>query len=494
MGRQDRLIQRFFEILIPFSTWLTITMPIWLSPFHPAVVAYFIIIFDVYFFYKTLKTVTLATISYMNINKAKKIDWLRAAKTHKDFDKIRHFIIISNFKESTSKLSKTIKALLLQSYPTKNIHVVLAMEEAEGVSAIKRGRELSRRFARFFGGFYINYHKLRLGEEKGKASNEASAARFISKKVRELGIDPRDVLVTSCDADSILDKNYCAYLTTLYLEDKEGRYRFYWAPVLLYNNYWKLNFFIRIQTTISSIVRLAFLSEKYNLIQISTYSMSLWLLEEVGYWDVDIIPEDWHIYLQAFFKFGSKVQTKPIYLVTTRDGVRGKGFFDTLKTRYEQERRWAWGVSDIPYAFKQSIRASHIPFFERVFRLLGLLEAHMLWPTSFFLLTLGATLPVLINPNFKRTVLGYLLPQIAGGILTLTTVFILAIGYLDYLAKNKLLKKSESKRIPLLIMQWVLFPILSPILSALLSSFPALDSHTRLLFGKKIDYKVTRKI
>ncbi len=494
MDKDDRLTQRFFEILIPLLTWLTITMPVWLSPFHPAIVAYFVIVFDVYFFYKTLKTVTMATLSYMNINKAKKIDWLKAAKANKDFAKIKHFIIISNFRETAAKLGKTIQALAKQNYPAKNIYVVLAMEEAEGAIAKKRGRELTKRFAKSFGGFYVNFHKLTTGEVKGKASNEASAARFISKKAKELGFDAKNILVTSCDADSILDKNYCAYLTALYLQDSEGKYRFYWAPVLLYNNYWKLNFFIRIQTTISSIVRLAFLSEKYNLIQISTYSMSLWLLEEVGYWDVNIIPEDWHIFLQAFFKFGSKVQTKPIYLITTRDGVRGRGFIDTFRTRYEQEKRWAWGVSDIPYAFKQSLSAHHIPFFERLFRLLGLLETHMLWPTSFFLLTLGATLPILINPNFKRTVLGYLLPQIAGGILTLTTLFVLAIGYLDYLAKHKLLKKSEAKKVPLLLMQWILFPVLSPVLSALLSSFPALESATRLLFGRKIDYKVTRKI
>jgi hypothetical protein len=53
--------QRFFEIVIPTVTWLVITMPLWLSPFHPAVVAYLLIIFNVYFLYKTLKSVILAT-------------------------------------------------------------------------------------------------------------------------------------------------------------------------------------------------------------------------------------------------------------------------------------------------------------------------------------------------------------------------------------------------------------------------------------------------
>jgi hypothetical protein len=67
--------QRFFEIVIPTVTWLVITMPLWLSPFHPAVVAYLLIIFNVYFLYKTLKSVILATISYLNIEKSQQLDW-----------------------------------------------------------------------------------------------------------------------------------------------------------------------------------------------------------------------------------------------------------------------------------------------------------------------------------------------------------------------------------------------------------------------------------
>lgn len=468
-------------------------MPIWLSPFHPAVVAYIIIVFDVYFLYKTLRTVIMATISYVRVTNAKKISWLPLAKRNKRFSNIAHFVIITNYKESYAKLKKTIETLAMQKYPLHRVFIVLGMEKSEGEIGIKRAENLMGYFNSTFGGVFATYHELLEGEAKGKASNESWAAKWISQKIKEMGIPSEDVLITSCDADSIVDEQYLAYLTNEYVGDKNGRYRFYWAPVLLYNNYWKLNFFIRMQTTISSVLRLAFLSDKYNLIQISTYSMSLWLLESVNYWDTDIIPEDWHIFLQAFFKHGAVVQTKPIYLVTTRDGVWGENFLAAFRNRYEQEKRWAWGVSDVPYALEQFVKTYRASFFEKVFRIIGLLETHIFWPSSFFILTIGANVPVLINPQFKRTVLGYLLPQIAGGILTFATSFVLIIAYIDYMAKHKLMGRPEYKKAPLLVMQWVLFPLLSPIISAFLSSVPALESHTRMLFGRKMEYKVTRK-
>lgn len=486
--------KRFFEILIPLITWGLITLPLWLSPFHPAIVAYFIIIFNVYFFYKSFKTVIMATVSYININKSKLVDWDQKLKKIDGYDRIRHFIIIPNYKESYQKVKKTLDVMAKQRYDLKKINVVLALEEGEGEAAKKRFAALKRDCGRHFGGFMASYHILELGEEKGKASNEAYAARKISKVVKAHNLDPKEVIVTSCDADSLLDEQYFSYLTTNYLLDENRDYHFFAAPVVLYNNYWQLNFVIRLQTTISSILRLSLLSDRNNLIQISTYSMSLWLLESVGYWDVDIIPEDWHLFLQAFFKHGAKVRTIPIYLLCTRDGVRGDNWWDAFKNRYEQEKRWAWGVSDIPYALEQVFKSPHISAADKVFRLSSIIEGHIFWPTSSFLLTVGANIPALVNPYFKRTVMGYLLPRIAGSILTLSVLFVLAIAYLDFQAKHRLLKKGEAKKFPLFIIQWLLFPIFSPIISGFLSSLPALESHTRLLLGKKLNYKVTRKI
>lgn len=155
------------------------------------------------------------------------------------------------------------------------------------------------------------------------------------------------------------------------------------------------------------------------------------MLKELDYWDTDIIPEDWHIYFQAFFKFGERVKTLPLFTIINADAVYSGGVFKTLVNRYEQEKRWAWGVSDIGYALTNSFKDVSIPTMTKVRKVLYLVETHLLWPTSFFILTVSALIPPLINPVFKRTVLGFLLPQFSSFVLTLSTSFLLVYTYLD---------------------------------------------------------------
>jgi hypothetical protein len=218
--------------------------------------------------------------------------------------------------------------------------------------------------------------------------------------------------------------------------------------------------------------------------------MSLWLLEAIGYWDVDIIPEDWHVNFQAFFKFGDKVKTIPLFTIVNGDAVYSGGLVKTLLNRYEQEKRWAWGVSDIGYAIHQSFTAKHIPTMVKVRKIWTITETHLLWPTSFFILTVSAWIPPLINPVFKRTVLGFLLPKLSSLLLTLSTSFLLVYSYLDIKLRSKLTQKIQLYTLPLLIVQWYMLPIVSFVLSSL----PALDAHTRMILGKKLEYKVTEKV
>ena len=56
--------------------------------------------------------------------------------------------------------------------------------------------------------------------------------------------------------------------------------------------------------------------------------------------------------------------------------------------------------------------------------------------------------------------------------------------------REKLKIQTKLINMPMLLVQWYLLPFVSLILSAL----PALEAHTRLLIGKKIDYKVTEKV
>lgn len=490
INKYPRQSERIIEIVLPITTWLIITLPVWLSPFFPAVVAYFLITFDIYFFYKSLSTTIYSTLSYMKLKRLSQHDWLADAKKSPGFSHVYHTVIITNYNEPTEKVQRTLEFLARQDFPLSRICVFLAMEEREGKEAYDRAKTLVDEFSGTFGHITATFHPNLPGEIKGKASNSAWAGKEISAYIRKQHIDPQHVTVTSCDADSLLPVKYFSYLTALFLTDSLRQYHFYWAPVLLYSNFWEVPLPIRLQATMSSMVRLSILAKPDSLIQISTYSLSLSMLERIGYWDTDIIPEDWHVFLQAFFMLGEKVKTVPMYLIISRDAVNSTTLLSALKSRYEQEKRWAWGVTDVPYAIRKFFTTPHIPLLPKFFRVLYVLETHVFWPTSFFILTLGASIPALVNPEFQRTALGHNLPGMSGLILTVTTIFVLVLIFLDIKSRPKRPVTFSIARTPLLLFQWILLPVVS----FFLSSLPALEAHTRLLLGKRLEYKVTKKI
>lgn len=482
--------ERLGEMLIPFITWLVITMPLWLSPFHPAVVAYLIIAFNLNFLYKSLVTAYSVTSAYRTIVNVQKISFDKKVQTIKGSEDINHFVIIPNYKEPIYKLEDTVNAIIKSDYPYKNIHLVLAFEKREEAEAEEKAQILKEKFGYFFKDILTSYHILESHEAPGKASNQTFAAKIVDKYCDDKKYDPKQVVITICDADSILPVNYFSYLTFEFMADKERDFHFYWAPVLLYNNFWQLPFFVRMQATLSSVLRIAFIWNNPDLIHVSTYSTNLWLLKKINFWDVDIIPEDWHVYFQAFFKFGDKVKTLPLFTIINGDAVYSGSVFKTLINRYEQEKRWAWGVTDFSYMWNNMFHSPHISWWSKIKKLLFLAEIHVLWPTSFFLLTVSASIPPLVNPQFKKTVLGFLLPQLSGIILTTATAMLIVYIYLDIKLRQRVNVETKLPNLPLLLIQWYLLPLVS----FLFSSLPALDAHTRLLLGKKIIYKVTEKV
>ncbi len=484
---------RFAEVVVTLTTWIIVTLPLWLSPFHPAVVAYGIIAFNLYFLYQSIDTGIQAVKAYLLIKEHDLIAYPQKLTSDPSLSlsaqAIRHFVIVPCYKESIEKIQETLTNITLSDYPfLSNITVVLGLESREP-EAREKARLLSTQFAGSLD-IIATYHTLTMDEVPGKASNQTWAVKEIVRThINPQKTTPENTLITICDADSKFPKNFFSYLTYTYLADPDRRFHFYWAPVLLYNNFWKLPFFVRMQASLSSIVRLAYLQDKENLIQISTYAVSLSLLQDIGYWDVDIIPEDWHVHLQAFFTHGKRVKTIPLYTIVNGDAVYSGSLRSTFLNRYEQEKRWAWGVSDVAYAWKRMWETPHIGIFVKLKKFTFLLRSHLLWPTSFFILTLFATITPMVNPVFKRTVMGFILPQVSGIILTVSSAMLIVYTVLDILVRKKLAVETRPQNFILLVLQWYILPIVS----FFLSSIPALDAHTRMLMGKKIVYKVTEK-
>jgi len=481
--------RRLLEILPGFFSWTLILFPIWGSLTIPYAVAYFILFFDVYWLYKSFSVAITTFISSGKIKEAENKNWLEKSSKLSDFEQINHIIIIPNYKEAVEKLQTTIKAIADQTFPTKKLFIVLAMEKREQ-EAKKKANILIKEFKNTFGDIFATYHPDIEDEVKGKSSNDAYAGRQVYNKLIKKGLIDLDfATVSSVDADSIFDKQYFSYLTYSFLTD-ERRYNKFWQSANVnYNNFWKIPAPTRIIAFFGSVWRTAVLVQHDKLVANSTYSLSFKLLKRINYWDTDVIPEDYRIFFKAFYMLKGEAWVEPIFLKTSMDAPLSQGYLKSLKNKYDQERRWSWGVSDDPLFIKWWFTVPNVPLVRKTVMLYNVLIDHFLWPVNWFILTIAANIIPFINPVFSRTTLGYRLPGMAAAILTSCLFALLILVIIDFRGRPRHQSLSKTREF--------LFPlefILLPIVGFFFSTLPALISHTQLMFGKRLEYKVTEKI
>lgn len=490
-NKKERRIQRLLEILPGFVSWNLILFPIWGAFVAPAFVAYFVLMFDVFWFYKSVTLSFFALLAHFRIEASKKMDWVGELKFFPDWKKVHHIIIVATYKEPIYILQRTLQSLANQTLPKDQVSVVLGFEQREE-NWPEKFKLLKKEFGKTFHHLLASEHTLIPGETAGKHSNARIATQLAKKEIidKENDIDIDYCTISSCDADHVYHPNHLANLTYLFL-DNPHRYERFWQPaVVFYNNFWRLPALSRVANTFNSIWNIALLTRTDRLINQQNYSLSFKLLYKVGYWDPDVIPEDWHIFFKAYFLTDGKVEVEPIFLPLSADAAESSSFTKTLKNQYEQSKRWAWGVSDDPYVIKNYFWAKKIPFWEKTIRVFRLLEDHFLWPVNWFIVTLGINVPSLINKNFSKTSLGFNLPKISSFILTLCLVSLLIILLID--AKQRPPRPKEVSKIKALLLplEFVLMPVVGFIFNAL----PGLDAHTRLMMGKYIEYRVTEKV
>lgn len=481
--------RRSLEVGLGLFVWLLILFPIWGSFLIPAIVAYFILFFDVYWFYKSFSLAITSYVSNKRISNAEKEDWFAKAKQHEDFKKVTHVAVIPNYTETAAKIKTTLDSIANQTFPAKQIYIVLAMEEREK-NAKEKAAVLIKEFKDVFGGIIATFHPDIAGEVKGKSSNEAWAGKQAYKDFVQSGkIDLNYATISSVDADSIFDPQYFSYLTHMFLGDEKRYSKFWQSATVFYNNIWEVPAPTRIMSFFGSLWRTAVLIQGERLISHATYSLSFKLLHEIGYWDTDVVPEDYRIFFKAFYKKSGNVWVEPIFLRTSMDAALSSGYVRSLKNKYNQERRWSWGVSDNPLIIKWWLTVPNVNFWRKSIMLYHVLLDHFLWPVSWFIITIAANIMPFVNPVFSQTTIGYNLPRLAGFILTSCLLSLLTMIIIDLRTRPKNARSTKAKQF-LFPLEFVLLPVVGFFLSAL----PALISHTQLMIGKRLEYKVTEKV
>lgn len=485
--------QRALEILPGVFSWSLILFPLWGSLVVPTLVAYYVITFAVYWLYRSFNIAILSIVADYRIRASSRYDWIADLKTEfpQRWQQIHHIIVVPTYQEPVSTLQRTLEALAKQTFPIKNLHIMLSFEEREGQAAIEKGQQLQAQFGATFGHLWTTLHPDIEGEVKGKSSNTSWGAKLAKQKlVDEVGLPIEDITISSEDADAIFHHSYFAHLTYNFLASDKPYNKIWQGGIVFYNNIWKVPSPIRVLSAVFSVTQMYILMRKDRLVNFSTYSTSLKHVDQIGYWDTDVIPEDYRLFFKSYFAKKGDFEVEPLFLPIYADAAEANGFWSAMKNQYQQLQRWAWGVSDDAYIIRQYILTDGVPFWDKTVRVFKTIEDHFLWPVNWFAITTSAILPPLLNPEFSRTILGKTLPQVTSFLLTLSLLSMLVIFVID--AVNRPPRPNRRN-----LFSYILQPLeflLLPIIGFFFSALPGLDAHTRLMLGKYIEYRVTEKV
>jgi hypothetical protein len=480
--------RRLLEVATALVSLSLLTLPLWGSLFFPTLTAWLIVLFCLYWLYNGWRLTASAVIGYFRLRAAERRDWAAEVALLPGFERLWHLVIIPTYKEPVEVVAETLERLARQTFPRERLAIVLAFE-ARDRGAGERWQALNAAFAGRFAHLWSTFHPDIAGEVKGKSSNEAWAARWAAEMLcGKLGVPAAEAVVTTCDADSHFHPNHLSALSHFFLSDPDRHFKIFQPAILFYSNLWRLPLPFRAHTAVQSVGHLARLVPRYKLVNQSTYSLSLQSCREIGFWDPDVIPEDSHMFFKMFFHFGGRVRVEPIYLPIWADAAEGRGFWRGYRALYEQEKRWSWGVSDVPYVIEGFFRARHISWRRRVNRCGHYVQEQIFWPANWFLLALGTRLPEHLSSV-------HLLPQIRPAIdlsvlmVNLCAVYVAVAALIHILLAAGAPGQTLSTRLVTL-----LGLALAPVSALFLIALPALEAHLRLLLGRRLEYKVTEKL
>ena len=483
-------VRRLLEILPTAAVWLVITAPVWAALIAPAALGFGLLIFSVYWLWKSANFAGGVLIGFWRLHRSQQRDWISASATLPNRDQLHHLVIVPTYGESEEIVADTLHYLTLQDVALERVSVVLAFEQRDPM-APARAQRLSDRFAPLFQHFLITFHIDQDGEVRGKSANLTWAAREVQRQFIDTGLlDPEHLIVTVCDADSRLHHKYLGALAYEVLRHPYGYLHIFQPAILFYANHWRLIAPLRALNSIYSLWELARMVPSHRLVTQSTYSLSWRAVYAVGFWDVDVIPEDSHMCFKVLFHFGRRVKVRPIFLPVYADAAEGSTLERTLQNQYQQILRWAWGVSDIPYVALGALRAPDLPWHVRIMRIVWYVEEHLMWPSHWFLLTFGGLIPRLINPNYAQSQLGVWQSGLTSAILGLTAPCLVLVIFIDWRLRPQ---HPDGEDVIDVLIGWASFALL-PLVGLALCALPALDAHTRLLFGKRLEYRVTEKV
>lgn len=529
--------QRLLEILPGLGVWIVIIFPFVFAYSFPLVVAYFILIFNLYWFLKSFNIARHLINGLYHMKYSMKTDWYERAKLVsidtdkllkqlqseykkkakniflkakcrdlkvdieeldnlagrqklvKNIDDIVHLVIIPFWDESFRILDETFMYLKSANYSSKKLIVVLTGEERAKENYKMISDKIVAKYGNDFLKLICYMHSDKVGEVRGKGANLVSAGRKVVKYIEEEGMEPENVLVTTLDADHIPHREYFAKLTYKYIIDPDRDRKTYQPVALLFNNIWDAPAPNRVAAIASSFWIIVESMRPYRLRTFAAHTQSLKTLLVTDFWSTQTIVEDGHQYFRTYFAFNGNIEMVPLLLPVYQDCVLDETIYKTFKSQYLQRRRWAWGASDFPFVVKNFLKHPEIPMREKFIQTFRQYISHLSWASSSLLLA-TAWIPLLFNQQFMDSVIAHNVTSYSSklAITAWIGVFFSVWAYLHLLPKKP--EKYSRFRYLGMIVQW----IFTPVVAIILSSFPSVDAQTRLMLGKYLEWFITPKV
>ncbi|MEA1925657.1 MAG: glycosyltransferase family 2 protein [Patescibacteria group bacterium] len=548
---KERRSQRIFEVIPGLLTWATLIGMFLFSWLLPLWVAIFIILFDMYWLYRTIYIASYSIMAYRKMRRWKQIDWryrlrkifqgdallselrqeikdleqerknknisrklrrrlkqrmierknflksalhdLRHRDAFLDWGKVYHVILFPTANEDAKIIAPAIEKVKQSNYPNNRIIILLAMEEREPEEdREKKKKILLKRFKNTFFDFLVTVHKVKDNEMKCKASNTSYAAKKLKKYLEEKNIPLEHVILSNFDCDTQIHPQYLAALTYAYVTEPNRLRRAYQPLPMYHNNLWDTIAPVRVIVTGSSFWHMVESMRPDHMVTFSSHSEPFKTIVEVGYWPVNVISEDSVIFWKAYNYFDGDYQVKPIYLPVSLDAVLGNNYWHTIKNQYKQKHRWAYGIENFPLLARAFWKNKKIGLGARLKYLLIMLEGHHSWATAPFILALLGWLPLIFGgERFNESVLAHNLPYITRYLMTISMIGLVAAMFMGFLLMPPRPKKYSKKRYSYMFFQWFLAPFIAPFLGA----SPAVHAQTRIILKKYMgEFWVTEKI
>jgi cellulose synthase/poly-beta-1,6-N-acetylglucosamine synthase-like glycosyltransferase len=486
------------EILPAALAWTTLIALGVLSMFLPVAVAVFIILFDLYWFLKTVYLALHLRLSFSAMRANLSIDWRvrleENPNTTPRWKNLWHLVILPMYAEPYTVVSETFERLIQANYPLKKLIVVLATEERAGEGTQETARRITDVYKERFGHFIVTTHPADIeGELSGKGSNQAWAAKVVKKQLIDpVGIPYKNIIVSVFDVDTQVYPEYFGILTYKFLTaEKPLRSSFQPVPLFL-NNIYQAPALARLIGFSSTFWHLMQQSRPERLTTFSSHAMPFRALVDIGFWQTHMVSEDSRIFWQCFIHYGGDWRAVPLLYPVSMDANAAPAFWQTLKNLYKQQRRWGWGAENIAYLLSGFRASNNIPSRTKRFWSFVVVEGFHSWATNALIIFALGWLPVIAGGSaFRTTVLAYNLPDVTRWIMTIASLGIVFSAVLSLM-----LLPPKSQRLKKINAVWYLISwILMPLTLIIFGSIPALEAQTRLaLSGKwRLDFWVTPK-